>query len=166
MLARLTDAEALETYIHRAFLGREELLDRGPRRADPDARRDLRAGRRRAARARPSWGWRTAARLNVLAHAVGRPYESILAEFEGEKDIDVITARPRGGTGDVKYHQGAEGESTSPARARQLRVTLASNPSHLEYVDPVVRGPRARRPDRARQAQARVSLPRAARCRS
>ena len=25
-------------------------------------------------------------RLNVLAHAVGRPYAEILAEFEGEKD--------------------------------------------------------------------------------
>ena len=78
-------------------------------------------------------------RLNVLAHAVGRPYSEILAEFEGEKDIDVVTARPRGGTGDVKYHQGATGTYKTD-EGKEIAVTLASNPSHLEFVDPVVEG--------------------------
>jgi multifunctional 2-oxoglutarate metabolism enzyme len=78
-------------------------------------------------------------RLNVLAHAVGRPYAEILAEFEGDKDIDVVTARPRGGTGDVKYHQGATGTYATD-EGKEINVTLASNPSHLEFVDPVVEG--------------------------
>ena len=39
----------------------------------------------------------------------------ILAEFEGEKDIDVRTAKPRGGTGDVKYHQGVQGTYHTPS---------------------------------------------------
>jgi 2-oxoglutarate dehydrogenase E1 component len=78
-------------------------------------------------------------RLNVLAHAVGRPYAEILAEFEGEKDIDVVTARPRGGTGDVKYHQGATGTYKTD-EGKEITVTLANNPSHLEFVDPVVEG--------------------------
>ena len=48
-------------------------------------------------------------RLNVLAHTIGRPYETILREFEGERDARGRRRRPEGGTGDVKYHLGAEG---------------------------------------------------------
>ena len=57
-------------------------------------------------------------RLNVLAHTVGRPYESILAEFEGEQTLGVDTAAPEGGTGDVKYHYGASGTYRTQSRAR------------------------------------------------
>ncbi len=81
-------------------------------------------------------------RLSVLAHNLGRPLESILAEFEGSKRLSAVkavAAIPHGGTGDVKYHYGhrgvyetAEGEKTS--------VRLYPNPSHLEFVDPVVTG--------------------------
>ena len=78
-------------------------------------------------------------RLNVLAHTVGRPYAAILAEFEGEQTIAVETAAPEGGTGDVKYHYGASG--TYPTKAgRSVTVTLSPNPSHLEYVNPVIEG--------------------------
>ena len=57
-------------------------------------------------------------RLNVLAHTVGRPYEAVLAEFEGEQTLGVETAAPEGGTGDVKYHYGASGTyRTRAARA-------------------------------------------------
>jgi 2-oxoglutarate dehydrogenase complex dehydrogenase (E1) component-like enzyme len=48
-------------------------------------------------------------RLNVLAHNICRPYESILVEFEGEQTLSDDTAKPEGGTGDVKYHYGASG---------------------------------------------------------
>jgi 2-oxoglutarate dehydrogenase E1 component len=99
-------------------------------------------------------------RLNVLAHAVGRPYAEILAEFEGDKDIDVLTARPRGGTGDVKYHQGATGVYTTD-EGKEITVTLASNPSHLEFVDPVVEG-RARAQQTERDKQQAEHFPRRA----
>ena len=104
-------------------------------------------------------------RLNVLAHAVGRPYREILAEFEGEKDIDVVTARPRGGTGDVKYHQGATGHLQDRRGQGDRRHARVSNPSHLEFVDPVVEGRARAAADRARRAAGRA-LPARARCRS
>jgi 2-oxoglutarate dehydrogenase E1 component len=86
-------------------------------------------------------------RLNVLAHIVGRPYETILREFEGEKTLEAVRADPEGGSGDVKYHLGAEGSRTTSTG--QITVTLAANPSHLEAVDPVVEGQaRAEQTDR------------------
>ncbi|HSP71007.1 MAG TPA: multifunctional oxoglutarate decarboxylase/oxoglutarate dehydrogenase thiamine pyrophosphate-binding subunit/dihydrolipoyllysine-residue succinyltransferase subunit, partial [Gaiellaceae bacterium] len=87
-------------------------------------------------------------RLNVIAHVVGRPYETILREFEGERTIDAVSADPEGGTGDVKYHLGGRGMRTT--KAGKVAVTLLSNPSHLEAVDPVVEGfTRAEQTDRS-----------------
>ena len=138
ILKRLTQVEALETYIHKAFLGAKsfsiEGLDMLIPMLDETFELSARAGAREAL-----IGMAHRGRLNVQAHAVGRPYSEILAEFEGEKDIDVRTAKPRGGTGDVKYHQGVQGTFHTPS-GRELTVTLAHNPSHLEFVDPVVEG--------------------------
>ena len=81
-------------------------------------------------------------RLAVLAHNLGRSVESIMAEFEGAKALErvkAIAAIPHGGTGDVKYHHGAEGLFTT-ADGEQIKVRLYPNPSHLEFVDPVVTG--------------------------
>jgi multifunctional 2-oxoglutarate metabolism enzyme len=78
-------------------------------------------------------------RLNVLAHTVGRPYQTILVEFEGEQNPDADTAMPEGGTGDVKYHHGASGTYRLPD-GKGVTVTLSPNPSHLEVVDPVIEG--------------------------
>jgi multifunctional 2-oxoglutarate metabolism enzyme len=73
-------------------------------------------------------------RLNVLANILNKSYKKIFREFEG--DIDPFTQH---GSGDVKYHLGAEGEHVHP-NGRKMKVTLASNPSHLEAVNPVVEG--------------------------
>ncbi len=81
-------------------------------------------------------------RLSVLAHNLGRSVESILAEFEGAKALDqvkAIAAIPHSGTGDVKYHHGAEGMYTT-RDGEEVKVRLYPNPSHLEFVDPVVTG--------------------------
>ncbi len=91
-------------------------------------------------------------RLNVLAHTVGRPYESILVEFEGEQSLAADTAAPEGGTGDVKYHYGASGTYQTRA-GRPITVSLSHNPSHLEYVNPVIEG-RARADQTGRKAAA------------
>ena len=73
-------------------------------------------------------------RLNVLANIVGKSYGEIFEEFEGNLDPDSVQ-----GSGDVKYHKGASG--TFVARnGGSIPVTMASNPSHLEAVDPVVEG--------------------------
>ena len=78
-------------------------------------------------------------RLNVLAHCLGRAYETIFREFEGASSIEAVTTIPQGGTGDVKYHHGAQGTYQLPDDS-SIIVRLESNPSHLEYVGPVVEG--------------------------
>ena len=78
-------------------------------------------------------------RLNVLAHNLGRPYDSIFAEFEGSSTLEPITTLPQGGTGDVKYHHGAQGSYSLPG-GESIIVRLESNPSHLEFVAPVAAG--------------------------
>ena len=94
-------------------------------------------------------------RLNVLAHVVGRPYETILREFEGERTIEAVVSSEEGGSGDVKYHLGAQGTRSTPTG--EITITLVSNPSHLEAVDPVVEGrARAEQTDRS----SRAGLPR------
>jgi multifunctional 2-oxoglutarate metabolism enzyme len=81
-------------------------------------------------------------RLSVLAHNLGRSVESILAEFEGSKRLSAVkavAAIPHGGTGDVKYHYGHRGVYES-SEGEKTSVRLSPNPSHLEFVDPVVTG--------------------------
>jgi 2-oxoglutarate decarboxylase len=74
-------------------------------------------------------------RLNVLANIVGKPYSQIFREFEGNMDPGQTQ-----GSGDVKYHLGAEGKYIRPSGDGQVDVTLVANPSHLEVVDPVLEG--------------------------
>ena len=73
-------------------------------------------------------------RLNILANIIGKPLGQIFSEFEG--NIDPTSAQ---GSGDVKYHLGATGVHRAPS-GREISVSLASNPSHLEAVNPVVEG--------------------------
>ncbi len=82
-------------------------------------------------------------RLSVLAHVLGKPIDKIFSEFHHAPDKELIPSEGSiginyGWTGDVKYHFGAtrvvENDETS------TRITLANNPSHLEFVNPVVDG--------------------------
>ena len=75
-------------------------------------------------------------RLNVLANIIGKPSTQIFSEFEGK--LDPTSTQ---GSGDVKYHLGASRRTRADASGRDDRASsLASNPSHLEAVDPVVEG--------------------------
>ncbi len=73
-------------------------------------------------------------RLNVLVNIVGKSYGQVFREFEG--NIDPRTVQ---GSGDVKYHLGASGDFTGVS-GKSTRVSLTSNPSHLEAVNPVLEG--------------------------
>ncbi len=73
-------------------------------------------------------------RLNVLANIVGKSYSDIFSEFEGNLDPESVQ-----GSGDVKYHKGSHGVFKNP-RGATIEVSMASNPSHLEAVSPVVEG--------------------------
>jgi 2-oxoglutarate dehydrogenase E1 component len=137
LLRRLSEVEGFERYLRRAFLGQKQfsieglevmvpMLDEALELASADGAREV------------VMGMAHRGRLNVLAHVVGRPYDVILREFEGERVLEAVSHDPEGGSGDVKYHHGAEGTRTT--EHGQVRVTLSANPSHLEYVDPVVEG--------------------------
>src|SRR5262249_53360885 len=92
-------------------------------------------------------------RLNVLANIVGKSYGRIFREFEGDVDPESIQ-----GSGDVKYHLGATGKHATPDGG-DIVVELASNPSHLEAVDPVVEGMARAYQDEARDDRRSLALP-------
>jgi 2-oxoglutarate dehydrogenase E1 component len=124
LLQRLTEVESLEKFLHKAYLGQKRFSIEGVDMLVPML--DLTIERAAESGARDVvLGMAHRGRLNVLAHTVGRPYETIFAEFEGGRHVEAGQLTPEGGTGDVKYH-------------------------HLEFVAPVVDG-RAR----AKQTQRR-----------
>src|SRR6266704_4129804 len=148
LLARLTAVDTLERFLHKAYLGQKRFSIEGLDMTVPmlDFTVELAAahGTRKAV-----IGMAHRGRLNVLAHVVNVPYETILEEFEGGRREE--TAESEGwnaGTGDVKYHHGAEGVYRT-ADAKDVAITLSPNPSHLESVNPVVEGrARANQTDR------------------
>ena len=150
LLERLTEVEGFERYLRRAFLGQKQFsiegLDVMVPMLDESIALVAEAGAHEVV-----IGMAHRGRLSVLAHTIGQPYESILREFEGERTIEAVVSDPEGGSGDVKYHLGAEG--VRKTTSGEITVTLCANPSHLEAVDPVVEGrTRAEQTDRSTRA--------------
>jgi 2-oxoglutarate decarboxylase len=152
LLQRLTEVEALERFLHKAYLGQKRFSIEGMDMLVPMLDLTIESAAESGARD-VVIGMAHRGRLNVLAHTVGRPYETIFAEFEGGRQVEGEYPTPEGGTGDVKYHHGAEG-AYKTAKGKAITVSLSPNPSHLEYVAPVVDG-RAR----AKQTQRRGREP-------
>jgi 2-oxoglutarate dehydrogenase E1 component len=138
LLRRLTEVDALERFMHKAYLGQKQFSIEGLDMTVPMLDELIQLAATEAAR-EVVLGMAHRGRLNVLAHNLGRPYDTIFAEFEGTSTLEPITTIPHGGTGDVKYHHGAQGSYQLPS-GESVVVRLESNPSHLEYVDPVVAG--------------------------
>jgi multifunctional 2-oxoglutarate metabolism enzyme len=138
LLKRLIEVDALERFMHKAYLGQHQFSIEGLDMTVPmlDELIQLAAGR---GGQEVVIGMAHRGRLNVLAHNLGRPYDTIFAEFEGASTLEAVTTIPQGGTGDVKYHHGTQGSYVLPDGGT-IRVNLESNPSHLEYVSPVVEG--------------------------
>jgi multifunctional 2-oxoglutarate metabolism enzyme len=137
LLARLTAVETLEQFLHRTYLGQKRFSIEGLDVLVPMLDLTIELAGTAGAR-RVVMGMAHRGRLNVLAHVVGLPYETIFAEFEGGRHVE-DTLTPAGGTGDVKYHHGAEGVYQTIS-GKPVNVTLTPNPSHLEAVNPVVEG--------------------------
>jgi len=133
ILQKLNEADAFETFLHRKYVGHKRFSLEGAESLIPmlDAILD---GAADSDMEEVTIGMSHRGRLNVLATIIGKSYAQIFREFEG--DIDPTTAQ---GSGDVKYHLGASGKHTSRA-GNQVIVSVASNPSHVEAVDPVVEG--------------------------
>src|SRR6184192_3885438 len=137
LLSRLTAVETLERFLHKAYLGQKRFSIEGLDALVPLLDQTVELAGANGAR-RVVLGMAHRGRLNVLAHIVGLPYETIFAEFEGGRHVEG-TLTPEGGTGDVKYHHGADGVYQTAA-GKPVNITLSPNPSHLEAVNPVVEG--------------------------
>ncbi len=141
LLERLNAAEVFERFLHTRYVGQKRFGLEGAESAIValDALFDA-AAQRGVGDAVIGMAHR--GRLNVLANLVGKGYGEIFSEFEGNLDPESVQ-----GSGDVKYHKGATGTYKGPSGAT-LRLTMVSNPSHLEAVDPVVEGVARAKQDR------------------
>ncbi|HWF32686.1 MAG TPA: multifunctional oxoglutarate decarboxylase/oxoglutarate dehydrogenase thiamine pyrophosphate-binding subunit/dihydrolipoyllysine-residue succinyltransferase subunit, partial [Solirubrobacteraceae bacterium] len=138
LLRRLVKVDALERFMHKAYLGQHQFSIEGLDMAVPMVDELIKLSAAHGGK-EVVVGMAHRGRLNVLAHNLGRPYDTIFAEFEGASTLEAVTTIPQGGTGDVKYHHGTQG-TYDLGNGETIRVNLESNPSHLEYVYPVVEG--------------------------
>jgi len=150
VLEVLTEVEGFERFLHRAYLGQKrfsiEGLDMLVLMLGSAVRLAVKASTKRV-----FLGMAHRGRLSVLARLIGRPYEAIIADFEGDHGQGMQTEIT--GTGDVKYHLGAT--VTVTTSAGEVDVQLAPNPSHLEHINPVIEG--MARAAREQLVQARTS---------
>lgn len=133
IMQRLNSAESFERFLHTKYIGHKRFSLEGSESMIPIIDTVLSDAADQESQ-EVVMGMAHRGRLNVLANIIGKPYEQIFSEFEG--NIDPETTQ---GSGDVKYHLGAEGVYTSPG-GNEIQVTLSSNPSHLEAVNPIVEG--------------------------
>jgi 2-oxoglutarate decarboxylase len=133
ILSRLNDAEAFEMFLQTKFVGQRRFSLEGAESLIPllDA---VLAEAAAEHLDEAVLGMAHRGRLNVLANIVGKSYAQIFQEFEG--NLDPATTH---GSGDVKYHLGAEG-IYRVGNGTQIPTSLVANPSHLEAVDPVLEG--------------------------
>jgi 2-oxoglutarate dehydrogenase E1 component len=133
ILQDLIEAEVFEKFLHTRYVGQKRFGLEGAESTIVALRTILGAAADQGLKG-AVLGTAHRGRLNILANVVGKSYADIFSEFEGNLDPQSVQ-----GGGDVKYHKGASGSFTSPTGS-SIPVTLASNPSHLEAVDPVVEG--------------------------
>jgi 2-oxoglutarate dehydrogenase E1 component len=140
LLERLTQVEVFEQFLHRTFPGQKRFSIEGVDMLVPMLDDAIRCQTVRGNR-EVLIGMAHRGRLNVLAHVLEKPYGVILSEFERADHRPAPAASEggdRGWTGDVKYHLGARWPGVG--KVVQVSITLAPNPSHLEFVNPVVEG--------------------------
>ncbi|WP_456599549.1 multifunctional oxoglutarate decarboxylase/oxoglutarate dehydrogenase thiamine pyrophosphate-binding subunit/dihydrolipoyllysine-residue succinyltransferase subunit [Blastococcus sp. SYSU DS0616] len=135
VLGRLNAAEAFETFLQTKYVGQKRFSLEGGESVIPILDEVLIAGTDHGLD-EVAIGMAHRGRLNVLANVLGKSYAKIFGEFEGNIDPGTVQ-----GSGDVKYHLGATGTFRNPFRTdAEIAVSLASNPSHLETVNPVLEG--------------------------
>jgi 2-oxoglutarate dehydrogenase E1 component len=133
VLRVLTVAETFERFLDRRYTGTKRFGIEGAESVMPALEAILRRGAELGI-GEFVIGMPHRGRLNVLANFMGKPFAAIFSEFQGN------AANPEHvqGSGDVKYHLGTSGDRE--VGGRNVHLSLAANPSHLEAVDPVVLG--------------------------
>ena len=139
LLERLTEVEAFELFLHRAFPGKTRFSIEGLDMLVPILDEILWGAADRGI-CTALIGMAHRGRLNVLAHVLNKPVSQILAEFKDPVHGQDFTIREDlGWTGDVKYHKGAQ-RALRDGEPIRLIAEMAPNPSHLEFVNPLVEG--------------------------
>ena len=133
ILRRLNAAEAFEKFLNTKYIGAKRFGLEGAESAVVIADTILDEAAK-AGIVESVVGMAHRGRLNMLANIVGKSYKEIFRDFEGDLSPDTVQ-----GSGDVKYHKGYSGKFEGPS-GKDIALTLAANPSHLEAVDPVVEG--------------------------
>ncbi len=133
ILSKLNEAVVFENFLHTKFLGQKRFSLEGGENMIPALDKVINKAAELDA-AEIVIGMAHRGRLNVLANIMGKTYEEIFSEFEGNQEVDLTM-----GDGDVKYHLGYSSHMDTQA-GKKMYVKLAPNPSHLEAVDPVVLG--------------------------
>ena len=137
LLARLTEVEVFEHFLHRIYPGKTRFSIEGLDMLVPMLD-EIVADAARQEICLLLLGMAHRGRLNVLAHVLGKPYTQILAEFK-----DPLSRFPTwdelGWTGDVKYHKG-EHRALERDETIELVIRMPPNPSHLEHINPVILG--------------------------
>ncbi|MEH7302003.1 2-oxoglutarate dehydrogenase E1 component [Neobacillus drentensis] len=143
LLQSLTEVEGFEQFLHKTFVGQKRFSIEGVDMLVPMLNEAVHEGVGNGAR-NVVIGMAHRGRLSVLAHVLNKPYSKMFSEFQhssakqqgpSEDLVDIS----EGWTGDVKYHLGRNRFMDGSGKMR-TRITLANNPSHLEFVDPVVEG--------------------------
>jgi len=152
ILEKLAAAELFESFLHTKFLGQKRFSLEGGESLIPLLDHIVENA--------PAFGVREVVlgmahrgRLNVLSNILGKSYESIFSEFEDSPMADAPF-----GSGDVKYHKGFSSDRRV-ATGERIHLTLTSNPSHLEAVDPVVEGRAKAKQVRAGDAEGETIVP-------
>ena len=151
VLEKLVAAEQFENFIHRKYVGAKRFSIEGAESLIPlldillDTGADLGV-------VEATIGMAHRGRLNVLANILGKAHSDIFEEFE-----DTFERPEHLGSGDVKYHLGYSGDKRS-ANGNRLHLSLAFNPSHLEFVGPVVEGQVRGKQDHFQDASRRSML--------
>ena len=142
MLTKLYAAETFEVFLHTKFIGHKRFSLEGAEALIPLLDLMIEHGAARGVE-EIVIGMPHRGRLNVLANTLGKSYEAIFSEFEGNIDPSLMM-----GTGDVKYHLGFSADHVTRS-GESVHLTLTANPSHLEAVNPVVEGRVRAKQDRA-----------------
>jgi 2-oxoglutarate dehydrogenase E1 component len=133
ILGKLNEAVVFENFLHTKFLGQKRFSLEGGENTIPALHTIINKAAELDVK-EVVIGMAHRGRLNVLSNILGKTYEQIFTEFEGNINPDLTM-----GDGDVKYHLGYASHITSPS-GKKIYVKLTPNPSHLEAVDPLVIG--------------------------
>nr|WP_245347626.1 2-oxoglutarate dehydrogenase E1 component [Oceanobacillus polygoni] len=153
VLERLVDVQGFEQFLQKTFVGQKRFSIEGLEVMVPMIDRIVHYAAKDGIE-NVMMGMAHRGRLSVLANVLGKPYDKIFSEFNYSKEKELMPSEGSaainyGWTGDVKYHYGAKREFSS-GDTLKTRITLAHNPSHLEFVNPVVEGfARAAQDDRS-----------------